>query len=99
MATMLNIEPRLEIDANNLCQKLGVTIADVFNAFLRNMVSTGALPTEVKRELTLDEVAQRLDDNITYLQQQSERNGNSEMTLDEINAIIYEVRNERRRNV
>ena len=96
MATTISVEPRLEADAARICGYYGLSVAEAVNEFFRNMVSNGALPFEIKRERMLDEAAKRLKANVAYMQEQSVLNGNSKMTLDEINGIIAEVRSEMR---
>ena len=88
MATMINIEPRLEADAAVIFGRYGLTVADAMTKILRNVVATGTVPAEIKRERSLDEAARQLKEAVAYLQEQSVRNGTSEMTLDEINAEI-----------
>ena len=101
MTTMINIptEPRLAADAAVIFGRYGLTVADAMTKILRNVVATGTVPAEIKRERSLDLVIRRGNAAVARMQEQSVLNGNSEMTMDEIDAVIAEVRSERRRNV
>ncbi|GHU58762.1 hypothetical protein FACS1894133_4150 [Clostridia bacterium] len=89
------IETQLKADAELLCGKVGVSITDLVNEVFRKMVITGELPVKVKKPLSRAEVIQFGKEAAIRMREQSAKNGNSEMTMDEIDEIIAKSRRER----
>ena len=83
------VKRRVEV----LFDSMGMNISTAVNMFLKQCLMEEALPFQpkVKRNVSLKNAFEAL-------QQESLANGNADMSLDEINSIIAEVRNEYRGN-
>ena len=91
----IKIDRDLKMQADNLFNRMGMNLTTAVNVFVRQAVHEQAIPFKIHVE----------DDNTVLLkaklalkemQEESAKNGNSEMTLDEINDIIAETREEKR---
>lgn len=89
----VRVDEDLKKKASELYDSLGLDLSSAIRIFLYASLRAGGFPFDVRDE--------RYDVNFWYsiarMQYTSEKNGNSEMTLDEINEIIKEVREERRK--
>jgi DNA-damage-inducible protein J len=84
-------------DFETFCDNVGINLTTAFNMFVKATLRTRTLPFTVS---DLDSKKQTRKDflrNIEAMQEQSVMNGTNNMTMDEINDIIAEVRNENRR--
>ena len=90
----VRVEDDLKKEATELFNELGIDLSNAIRMFLRASVAKGGIPFEIKskRTIEIEEAAARA---IEAIQEQSEKNGNCNMTLDEINEIIRLAREER----
>jgi len=95
--TSLNvkIERDLKKQADTLFNKMGMTLSTAINVFVRQAVQEQGIPFKIYFDAE-KEVLFKAKEALKEMQQQSAINGNSEMTMDEIDAIIAEVRQEKR---
>ena len=96
MSTVIQVrvDDELKKEVTELFNELGLDLSNAIRLFLRACVQRGGIPFEMKskRTIEIEEAAARA---IEAIQEQSEKNGNCNMTLDEINEIIRLAREER----
>ena len=87
----VRVDESVKNNVEDLFSLMGMNISTAVNMFFKQCLTEGALPFQprVKRYDTLNDV-------LLESQAQAKVNGTSEMTLDEINEIIAEVRREAR---
>ena len=95
----IRIDEDVKKDAETLFAKLGLTISAATNVFYRQAVRTQGIPfpitaVESSQEQTKKEILTRGMEAMFEAQEQAVINGTAEMTLDEINDIIKECRQE-----
>ena len=92
----VQIEDSLKERASAIYEALGIDLSAAVRLFLKQSVMENGLPLHMtadsQRELTIEKGMKAIE----RMQEESERNGNCNMTLDEINAEIAAVRAERR---
>ena len=94
----VRIEEKTKREFDDFCANVGMNITTAFNMFIRATLRTRELPFSItdieplkqSREAIID----RGKESFSDAQEQAKANGLSEMTLDEINEIIAEVRRE-----
>ena len=93
----IRVDEDVKKDAETLFAKLGLTLSAATNVFYRQAVRTQGIPFNVT---AIEPFRQTNDDGfllreaLREAQEQAIINGTSEMTMDEINNIISEVRRE-----
>lgn len=90
----LDEEVKREFDA--FCDNVGINITTAFNMFIRATLRARTLPFPVTDAGSNSAVIERGLLALKEVQSLAKANGTSEMTLDEINEIIAEVRTERK---
>ena len=89
----VRVDDDLKNQAIAVYEELGIDLSTAVRMFLKKSVAVRG----VLFETTIDEPSLEMGKIVKGLQKHSEENGNSEMTLDEINEIIRLAREERRR--
>lgn len=89
----IRIDDRTKMKAAAVYAELGVDLSTAIRMFLMKSIEAGGFPFNcfIENNDSKKEVLETLD----KIRTRSEQNGNSNMTLDEINQIIVEVRRER----
>jgi DNA-damage-inducible protein J len=79
---------------DELCKDFGMSANTAFNVFARTVVKQERIPFEVEsqKEIEQRELSRRLESVVNELRTEALNNGVSDMSLDEINAIIKETR-------
>ena len=92
----IRIDKDVKRDAEAVLSKLGLTLSAATGVFYRQIVRTQSIPFELSAAETDSQMQARREfgEAMRAAQEQSVINGTSEMTLDEINDIISEVRRE-----
>ena len=90
----VRVDENLKSKSVSICQKIGIDLSTAIRMFLMKMVVEGGIPFDTK----IDETTLKAILAIEHMNRISEQNGNSEMTLDEINEIIRQVRIEMKNN-
>ena len=90
----IRIDDDLKNQANAVYKALGIDLSTAVRMFLKRSVVEGGLPFDANLDKSTLEVLLAVD----RMQTISEQNGNSEMTLDEINDIIAKARKEGKHN-
>lgn len=95
----IRIEDELKMKAAGLFAELGLDMSTAIRMFLIKSLEVQGLPFDISiLDAEKERIRKERDDLIETLhrmQKHSEEVGNSNMTLDEINQIIDEVRKER----
>ena len=90
----VRMDESLRLDAANIAEQLGLDLPTAIRIFLKKMVAERAIPFS----LSLPRETPSAMDGLVAMQElgrQAEQNGTSNMSLDEINAEIAEVRSSR----
>jgi len=100
-STSTNITIRMDKetkrDFENFCDNVGINLTTAFNMFVKATLRTRELPFIVSDiDTQKKEARKRFKETIEDMQQQSVINGTSDMTMEEIDDIIAEVRKEKR---
>ena len=83
---------------DELCTDFGMSANTAFNVFARTVVKQERIPFEVEteRELEIRKNVKEWKELVESIRSEYYANGGKELSLDEINEIIHEVRMERR---
>ena len=92
----IRLDEELKNEAEVLCSKIGLTLSAVTNVFYRQFVRTQGIPfpvtaTEVEPQR---QARKALKEAFRAAQEQSVINGTDNITMDEIDEIIKECRQE-----
>ena len=84
---------------DELCKDFGMSANTAFNVFARTVVKQERIPFEVESEREKERLkrARELGETFDKIRADVQRRGIPEMSLEEINAIIKEVREEIRK--
>ena len=88
----VRVDDELKNQASAVYDALGVDLSTAVRMFLKKSVLVGGVPFDTK----IDDVTLRGIMAANSMRSTSERNGNSEMTLDEINEEIKKSRDKRK---
>ena len=88
----VRVDAETKAAAATLFEALGMDISTAVRSFLKKAIAEGGMPFEMK----LDESTRKAMAAVKSMRETSEANGNSEMTLDEINDEIALARRERK---
>ena len=98
-STSTNITIRMDKetkrDFETFCYNVGINITTAFNMFVKATLRARTLPFAVSDISPNVQARKELQEAFEELQRESAANGNDEMTMDEINAIISECRQEK----
>ena len=88
----IRVDEELKNQANAIYNELGIDLSTAVRMFLKKSVLEGGIPFETKvDQLTLNAIL-----SVDKMRTISENNGNSEMSLDELNEEIRKARKERK---
>lgn len=84
---------------DELCKDFGMSANTAFNIFARTVVKQRRIPFEVEseQEVAQKEAACRFSELMDEIRADAQRRGVTEMSLDEINEIIRETRDQMRK--
>lgn len=88
----IRVDSETKAAAASLFEALGMDISTAIRSFLKKAIAEGGMPFDMK----LDESTLKAIAAVRSMRETSETNGNSEMTLDEINEEIAKARKERK---
>jgi len=86
----VRVDETVKRNVERLFDSMGMNISTAVNVFFRQCLMEEALPFQPRVKRT------SLSEALKEAQEQAKANGTSEMTLDEINSIVAEVREEMR---
>ena len=89
----VRVSDELKNQATAIYKELGIDLSTAIRMFLKKSVFEGGFPFSTK----IDEKTLRAIIAIENMQNTSEKNGNSSMTLEEINEEIKKTREERKK--
>lgn len=93
-AMTLRVDNSLKKNFDLLCEEFGFTTTAAITVFMKTVVRERKIPFEIKAD-NRDEVNAKGWDAIMQLGKQAEEAGVQDMSLEEINAVIKEIRNAR----
>lgn len=88
----IRVDSETKAAAIALFDALGMDLSTAIRSFLKKAIAEGGMPFDMK----LDESTLKAMAAVRSMRETSETNGNSEMTLDEINEEIAKARKERK---
>ena len=88
----IRLDEELKNQAIAIYNELGIDLSTAIRMFLKKSVSTGGIPFDTK----IDEVTLNAIKAADTMRTISEQNGNSSMTLDDINLEIKRAREDRK---
>lgn len=89
----IRMDKQTKRDFENFCDNVGINMTTAFNMFVKATLRTRELPFIVTdNDIQKKDARKRFIKNIEIMQEQSALNGISDMTMDEIDDIIGEVR-------
>ena len=88
----VRVDSETKAAAATLFDALGIDLSTAIRSFLKKAIAEGGIPFEMK----LDKSTRRARTAVKSMRETSEANGNSKMTLDEINEEIAKARRERK---
>ena len=89
----VRIDDELKWQSEEILNEIGIDLSTAVRVFLKKVIMERGIPFDMK----IDESSLRFSMTLRKLQKISEENGNSEMTLDEINEEIRLAREERKK--
>ena len=96
----IRVDEHTKKDFDGFCNNVGINATAAVNMFIKNVVRTRTLPFIVTDAIAEDQekmiVLTQMKRALQSMRDQSVANGNSEMTLDEINSEIMAYRTEKR---
>ena len=84
-------------DFEEFCDNVGINLTTAFNMFVKATLRARTLPFAVSDIDTRKQARAELQEAFEDLQKESAANGNDKMTMDDINALIAECRQEKSR--
>ena len=87
----VRVDSETKAQASQLFESLGLDLSTAIRVFLRKAIIEGGMPFDIKQ----DRSGQEAIEAMRACQALSKENGNSDLTLDEINEIIAAVRAKR----
>lgn len=91
----IRVDEQLKEDSSKVFENIGLDMSTAIRMFLIKSVEWGTIPFP----LATNKQREDFGKTVAEMQEISKNNGNDEMTLDEINEIIREVREERRKKM
>ncbi len=88
----VRVDSETKAAAASLFEALGMDISTAVRAFLKKAIAEGGMPFDMK----LDDSTRSALAAVRSMRETSEANGNSEMTLEEVNDEIAKARRERK---
>ena len=95
---------RMETDTkkrfDELCKDFGMSANTAFNIFARTVIKQRRIPFEVEseQEIQQKDAARRFGELVDEIRSDAQRRGVTEMSLEEINEIIRETREQMRKD-
>ena len=87
----LRVDNSLKKNFDNLCEEFGFTTTAAITVFMKTVVRERKIPFEIKAS-SKDEINAKGWEAILKMGKQAEEAGIQDMSLEEINAVIKEVR-------
>ena len=92
----VRVDDELKNEAQSVLLKVGLDLPTAIRMFLTRCVYANGVPFPMVLERPTDEETKKVIELMHKVREESKRNGLSNITLDEINAIIKEYREEER---
>ena len=96
-AISFRVDNELKQGFDSLCNEFGLSNSAALTIFMKAVVRERKIPFEIKAD-PLDETRLKAMKAVEHMREDAARAGIQDMSLEEINAIIKETRDERRKN-
>jgi len=90
----IRIDKETKRDFESFCDNVGINLTTAFNMFVKATLRTRTLPFTVSDIDSKKQARLELQEAFEDLQKESAANGNDKMTIDDINVLISECRQE-----
>jgi len=90
----IRVDEQVKKQFEEFCGEVGINMSAAVNMFIYTVIREQKIPFTIHSDK--EKILRRGKEAFERMQDESERNGNSEMTLEEINAEIAAARKERR---
>ena len=91
----IRIDKETKRDFETFCDNVGINLTTAFNMFVKATLRARTLPFAISDLDSKKQSRIELQEAFEDLQKESAANGNDKMTMDDINAIIAECRQEK----
>lgn len=88
----IRVDDTLKNNFNNLCGQFGLSNTAAYTLFMKAVVRERRIPFEIKVDSD-EEIRAKAVSAFAQMRADAAQNGMQDMSLDEINSIIQEVRN------
>jgi len=89
------IDEEIKKSMEAACKDMGLTLTVAFTIFATKVSKERRIPFELRADSDFTKTQSRLE-NFRALQEEAERNGLSDITMDEVNGIVKDIRREKR---
>lgn len=96
-AISFRVDNVLKQSFDSLCDQFGLSNSAALTIFMKTVVRERKIPFEIKAD-PLDETRLKAMKAVEHMREDAAKAGIQDMSLEEINAIIKETRDERRKN-
>jgi addiction module RelB/DinJ family antitoxin len=90
------IDPAIMSEADSILGRMGMNLNTAVNVFVRQVIQEQAIPFRIQIATSDTQARENVKAALKAMQEESVKNGTSEMTMEEINAEIAACRQERR---
>ena len=94
-AMTIRIDEQDKVQFTQLCSEFGMSVNTAINIFIKKVINVGAIPFNIGLSPQTKSVDDEAIEAWRAIRRRTMSSDEPEMTLDEINALINEVRNER----
>ena len=94
----IRVDQTLKKRFDALCEAFGLSATAAFNIFMKAVVREKRIPFEIRVDNNIEDTRQKAMDAFLSMRLSIADSGLSELSLDEINAEIKSVRNDRKQN-
>ena len=88
----IRVDSNLKKKFDNLCNEFGLSVTSAFTIFMNAVVRERRIPFEIKTD-SVEESRKKALQAFERMREDAAAAGMQDLTLDEINEIIHEVRN------
>ncbi|MBO4655487.1 MAG: type II toxin-antitoxin system RelB/DinJ family antitoxin [Bacteroidales bacterium] len=88
----IRVDSNLKQKFDNLCNEFGLSVTSAFTIFMNAVVRERRIPFEIKTD-SVEESRKKALQAFERMREDAAAAGMQDLTLDEINEIIHEVRN------
>lgn len=94
----IRVDSSLKKNFDSLCEDFGLSVTSAFNIFMKAVVRERCIPFKIQADVSKhrEEIRNRAINALSEMRKIVSESGQAEMSLENINRLIKEVRNENR---